>query len=80
MSGEVETALVAMQAALDGGFRIAHGFDSPIFGNLKGEPKFDELAASMVRLIDADRDKLGLPPYQPISLVDESKKGSAWQP
>lgn len=78
--GDVEGTLSAIQVALDGGFRQAGGFDSPIFSNLKDEPKFDELVASLADLVDAERGKLGLPPYQPVSLVDKSKKGSVWQP
>ncbi len=80
LSGDVEGALNAMQVALDGGFRQAGGFDSPIFSNLKDEPKFDELIQTLAGFVDAERGKLGLPPYQPVSLVDKSKKGSAWQP
>jgi hypothetical protein len=80
LNGGAEEALIAMQNAVDGGYRYAAGFDSPIFSNLKDEPKFDELAQTLAGFVDAERDKLGLPPYEPVSLVDETKKGSVWQP
>jgi len=80
LTGDDEAALLALQAALDRGFRFAGGFDSPIFGNLEGEPKFAELVQTLASYVDAEREELGMPPYQAVSAVQQPEKQSLWKP
>jgi tetratricopeptide (TPR) repeat protein len=80
LRGDVEGAIAALQRALDSGYRVSGGFDSPIFQNLNGEPRFDELRTTMARYVDEERAKLGMDPYLPVSALGESRKKPAWQP
>ena len=79
LQGDIEGAINALQRAVAEGYRIAAGFESPIFDNLRGEPKFKELEQTLANYVDEERAKLGMDPYLPVSSVEE-KKGAAWQP
>jgi hypothetical protein len=80
LNGDVDSALLALQAALNSGYRIGAGFESRVFRNLDGEPKFKELLQTMASYVDEERAKLGMDPYLPVSALDEQKKGAVWQP
>jgi len=80
LTGDRDGALLALQAALDSSYRVAQGFDSPIFRNLEGDPQFEELRQTLANYVDAEREKLGMPPYRPVPLVEEPKNSSVWQP
>ncbi len=80
LNGDVAGALVALQGALDVGYRNATGFDSAVFQNLKDEPKFAELRQTLLGYVDKERAKLGMPPYDPLLPNTESPKKPAWQP
>jgi hypothetical protein len=78
--GDVDAALAAMQLALDGGYRVAEGFSSHIFSSLEAEPSYDELVTALSDLVDAERAKLSMPPYEPLLQNIATEKKPAWQP
>ncbi len=80
LSGDVDGALVAMQSALDGGYLLSGGFSSHIFSSLEAEPRYDDLVIVLANLVDEERAKLGMPPYEPILQNIETEKKPAWQP
>lgn len=80
LNGDLEGAIDALQRAVDSGFRNGGGFESPIFENLRGEPKFEELSQALANYVDEERAKLGMDPYLPVSALDDQTKGAVWQP
>ena len=80
LKGNIEGAVDALQRAVDGGFRNGGGIESPIFENLRVEPKFEELRQTLASYVDEERAKLGMEPYLPVSALDDQKKGAVWQP
>ena len=79
LKGDIEGAINALQRAVAGGYRFAAGFESPIYDNLRDEPKFKELEQTLANYVDEERAKLGMDPYLPVTSLEE-KKGAAWQP
>jgi TolB-like protein len=80
LTGDIEGSISSLQRAIDSGFRNGAGIESPVFGNLHSDPKFEELQQSMASYVDEERAKLGMAPYLPVSALDESNKKPAWQP
>ena len=76
LTGDTASALDSVERAFDNG-TIPFALDSRVFSNLEGEPRFDALRQELADRIDAERAKLGMPPYLPMA---QPKKSSGWQP
>jgi TolB-like protein/Flp pilus assembly protein TadD len=79
LTGDTEGAINAIQRAIDSGFRASSDFSSPVFQNMRGDPRFEELQSTLATYVDEERAKLGMDPYLPVSSLEE-KKGAVWQP
>ncbi len=73
LSGDKEATISAIETALDGGFGLANALDSYIFSSLHGDARFEALRARLAGKVDAERAKLGMPPYRPIPNTDEER-------
>jgi len=78
LQGDVEGAVSALQYAVDGGFRIANGLDIPVFDGIRNEPRLIEMAQAMADHVDAERAKLGMPPYRPVPATEEPEERSSF--
>jgi len=65
LGGDVEGALAALRAAIDRGFLFRELLDSPLFDDLRADPRFQALDARLTARVDEERAKLDLPPYRP---------------
>jgi len=67
LAGEADNAVAELERSIDSGYRgwtpIA-GFD-PVFRDLAGDPRFDELEARLLELTNAERAALDMPPIDP---------------
>jgi tetratricopeptide (TPR) repeat protein len=73
LSGDEEATLAAIETALDGGFGAATALDSYIFESFHGNPQFEALRKRLADRVDAERAKLGMPPYRPIASTNEER-------
>lgn len=78
--GETQAALVALQTAIDGGFRNPNQLNSPLFDSLRDEPEFERMQQWLMGRVDAARESLGMPPYLPVTSQKNEEKSSGWQP
>jgi TolB-like protein/tetratricopeptide (TPR) repeat protein len=74
LNGDVEGALVSIQATFDNGYAFAGGFDNVVFSGLRGEPRFEEIAQTLAQRVDDERSKLGMPPYRPFPADRDRKR------
>ena len=70
MSGDEDGTIAAIETALDAGFGAATALDSYIFENFDGNAQFEALRKRLADRGDAERAKLGMPPYRPIAAID----------
>ena len=73
LTGDVDGALSSIRMAVDHGFCIIGGIDSPIFDSVSGEPGFDELMQSLANCADEQRAILGMPSYRPFQATDKRR-------
>jgi len=73
LSGNSEAALTALDRAVDKGLFGVQAAGSAIFAGLHGNPRFEALRQRLADHVDAERAKLGMPPYRPISTTDEER-------
>ena len=67
--GDPESGIAHLQRALDSGFASVL-FVEPLFGLLAGDPQFGEIEDAARARANAERVKLGLDAYQPVSESD----------
>ena len=77
LSGDEEATMAAVETALDAGFGAATALDSYIFEAFQGNAQFEALRKRLADKVDAERAKLGMPPYRPISIDREERPLSA---
>jgi len=70
LTGNADSALGYLQTSFDSGLRRIPELDSPIFENLRDDPRFTSIRRSMTAHLDAERAKLGMEPYRPIAATD----------
>jgi len=70
LSGDEDGTIAAIETALDAGFGAATALDSYIFENFDGNAQFEALRKRLADRVDAERAKLGMPPYRPIAAID----------
>lgn len=73
LSGDEEATIAAVETALDAGFGAANFLDSYIFEAFLGNVQFEALRKRLADRVDAERAKLGMPPYRPISNLKEER-------
>ena len=73
LSGDEEATLAAIETALDGGFGAATALDSHLFEDFHGNAQFEALRKRLADRVDAERAKLGMPPYRPLSSINEER-------
>lgn len=73
LSGDEEATIAAVERALDAGFGAATALDSYIFEAFDGDGQFDALKQRLAGKVDAERAKLGMPPYRPIPNTYEER-------
>ena len=78
LQGDVDGAVAALQHAVDGGYKIANGLDIPVFDGIRNEPRLIEMAQAMADHVDAERAKLGMPPYRPVPATEEHEERSSF--
>jgi len=74
LRGDEEATIAAVEKALDGGFTGATALDSDIFASFHGNAQFEALRKRLADRVDAERAKLGMPPYRPIPVTDEERR------
>ena len=74
LRGDEEATIAAVEKALDGGFTGATALDSDIFASFHGNAQFEALRKRLADRVDAERAKLGMPPYRPIPVTDEERQ------
>jgi TolB-like protein/lipopolysaccharide biosynthesis regulator YciM len=74
LSGDEEATIAAVETALDAGFGAATFLDSYIFEAFHGNAEFEALRKRLADRVDAERAKLGMPPYRPISSINEERR------
>ena len=67
--GDIDSGIAHLQRALDSGF-VSVLFVEPLFGLLAGDPRFREIENTTRARANAERVKLDLDPYQPVSESD----------
>jgi TolB-like protein/Tfp pilus assembly protein PilF len=65
LTGDVESAISRLQRAIEAGLRFPRGFAGPMFDSLRDEPRFIEMERQLASLVNAERAKLGMPPFRP---------------
>ena len=71
LAGDSGGALAALRAAHTRAPLGANYLVSPIFDVLRGEAGFEELEKAVAERVDAERAKLGMPPYRPLRINDK---------
>jgi tetratricopeptide (TPR) repeat protein len=74
LAGDEQATITAVEKALDAGFGLAAGLDSHIFSSFHGNVQFEALRQRLADKVDAERAKLGMPPYRPIAATDEGNE------
>jgi TolB-like protein/tetratricopeptide (TPR) repeat protein len=74
LSGDQEATMAAIETALDAGFGAATALDSYIFEAFHGNAQFEGLRKRLADKVDAERAKLGMPPYRPILVTNEEQQ------
>jgi hypothetical protein len=74
LQGDEEATIAAATKALDRGFVAATALDSHIFASFHGNAQFEALRKRLADKVDAERAKLGMPPYRPIPVTDEERQ------
>jgi hypothetical protein len=69
-----EATITAIERALDAGFGFATALDSYIFSSFRGNAQFEALRKRLADKVDAERAKLGMPPYRPIAATDDGNE------
>jgi TolB-like protein/Tfp pilus assembly protein PilF len=73
LTGDEEATIAALETALDNGFGAAAALDSYIFEGFRGDAEFEALRKRLADRVDDERAKLGMPPYRPISSINEER-------
>jgi TolB-like protein/tetratricopeptide (TPR) repeat protein len=71
LAGDSGGALAALRAAHARAPLGANYLVSPVFDVLRGEAGFEELEKAVAERVDAERAKLGMPPYRPLRINDK---------
>ena len=66
LSGDADGTLEALRAAHVHGIMLANHLDEPMFDEVRNAPGFAEIEKALYERIDAERAKLGMPPYRGI--------------
>ena len=74
LAGDEEATITAIERALDAGFGFATALDSYIFSSFRGNAQFEALRKRLADKVDAERAKLGMPPYRPIAATDDGNE------
>jgi hypothetical protein len=73
LTGDEEATIAAIETSLDNGFGAATALDSYIFESLRGTAEFEAQRKRLAERVDAERAKLGMPPYRPIANTNEER-------
>ena len=71
LSGDIDGALEALTAAHAHGIMLASHLDFPMFDKVRDAPEFVEIEKALHERIDAERAKLGMPPYRGVTEMRE---------
>ncbi len=74
LQGDMEAALSALETSIARGISFAYQLESPIFDSLRSEPRFIALEKQVAAYVDAERAKLGMPPYR--EAIDTNERPS----
>jgi TolB-like protein/Tfp pilus assembly protein PilF len=76
LGGDKGAMIDSLADLLDSGFGTAAALDSYIFSNFHGDARFETLRQRLADKVDAERAKLGMPPYRPIASNDRERRFS----